>query len=114
MFYIKHDKKGKITGYRTLDASETDLLEIYSSTELLVESDVLPDKDCYVRGNQVIPRPKMPLSITDTTISGVPEGASLKLGDQSFIVDDGVAEISGYHGPVKITCWPYLDEDVEI
>lgn len=114
MFYIKHDKKGKITGYRTLDASETDLLEIYRRTELLVESDVLPDRDCYVRGNQVIPRPKMSLSITDTTISGIPEGASLLLGDRSYVCEDGVAEIDGYRGTVKISLWPYLDEEVEL
>lgn len=114
MFYIKYDSKGKITGYRTLDVSETDLLEIYKKTELLVESSTLPEEDCYVRDNHVIPRPKMPLSIKGTTVSGIPEGAVLKMGDQSFTIDDGVAEINGYHGAVKITCWPYLDTEVEV
>ncbi|MCF4152626.1 hypothetical protein L2W58_12545 [Dethiosulfovibrio sp. F2B] len=56
----------------------------------------------------------MPLSITGATISGIPKGAVLKLGDQAFTIDDCTAEITGYSGTVKITCWPYLDEEVEV
>lgn len=114
MFYIKHDAKGEITGYRTLDASEADLLEIYRRTELLVACDVLPDRDCYVRDNQVLPRPTMPLTINGPIISGIPKGASLKLGDQTFTIDDGEADIEGYRGTARLSLWPYLDAEVEI
>ena len=48
------------------------------------------------------------------TISGIPAGSVLTLGDQTFEVDDGEAEIDGYSGTVKITCWPYLDAEVVV
>ena len=54
----------------------------------------------------------MPLSISGTTIFGIPAGSVLAIGEQTFEVDDGEAEIDGYSGTVKITCWPYLDAGV--
>lgn len=72
------------------------------------------DHTYYLKNGDPTPRPKMPLSIKGTTVSGIPEGAVLKLGDQSFTVDDGCAEIKGYSGTVKLSCWPYLDAEVEI
>jgi hypothetical protein len=48
------------------------------------------------------------------TITGIPAGSVLTLGDQTFEVDDGEAEIDGYSGTVKITCWPYLDAEVVV
>ena len=59
-------------------------------------------------------RPAMSLTVTGSVISGIPQGATVTLDQQSFIVDDGVADIEGYTGIVKITCWPYLDTEVEI
>lgn len=68
----------------------------------------------YVDMGVITPRPSMSLSVSGSIISGIPQGATATLGEQSFIVDDGVADIEGYTGIVKITCWPYLDAEVEI
>ena len=62
----------------------------------------------------VTPRPEMELVITGTVISGIPAGATVTLGEQSFTVDDWEADIEGYTGAVKIACFPYLDTEVEI
>lgn len=64
--------------------------------------------------DEVVPRPAMPLSVSGTTITGIPAGSVLALGEQTFEVDDGEADITGYSGAVKITCWPYLDAEVVV
>lgn len=68
----------------------------------------------YVESGRVVERPAMPLSISGTTITGIPAGSVLTLGEQEYQVDDGEAEIDGYSGTVKITCWPYLDAEVVV
>nr|WP_321499951.1 hypothetical protein [uncultured Dethiosulfovibrio sp.] len=87
-------------------------------------SDLLPNTDKYVLGvydetyhfldGEAKLRPSMPLSVSGRVITGIPEGTTLKLGDQTFIVNDGEVDIDGYHGSVKLSCWPYLDAEVEI
>lgn len=61
---------------------------------------------------KILPRPSMSLTVEGTTIKGIPAGASLLLGDRSYVCEDGTAEIEGYRGKVLISCWPYLDEEV--
>jgi hypothetical protein len=56
----------------------------------------------------------MGLTVTGSVISGIPQGATVTLDQQSFIVDDGEADIEGYEGIVKIKCWPYLDTEVTL
>ena len=56
----------------------------------------------------------MGLTVTGSVIIGIPQGATVTLGEQSFIIDDGEADIEGYTGVVKITCWPYLDAEVTL
>ena len=68
----------------------------------------------YIADGIATQRPAMSLTVTGSVISSIPQGATVILDQQSFIVDDGVADIEGYAGIVKITCWPYLDEEVEI
>lgn len=75
------------------------------------------DEECstdthYVCGGKVVERPSMSLSVVDASICGIPPGSVLTLGEQEYQVDDGEAEIEGYSGTVKITCWPYLDAEV--
>ena len=67
-----------------------------------------------VSDGQIELRPAMPLTVTGSAISGIPQGATVTLGEQSFVVDDGEADIEGYTGIVKITCWPYLDAEVTL
>ena len=76
----------------------------------------------YFLDGVLTPRPEMSITQSKTTmladgvdtITGIPAGSILLLGEQSFEVDDGDAEIDGYSGTVKITCWPYLDAEVVI
>jgi len=56
----------------------------------------------------------MLLSVSGARITGIPAGSVLTLGEQEYQVDDGEAEITGYSGTVKITCWPYLDAEVMV
>ena len=68
----------------------------------------------YIADGIATQRPSMSLSVSGSVISGIPQGATVTLDQQSFIVDDGVADIEGYNGKVLIICWPYLDAEVEI
>ena len=68
----------------------------------------------YIADGIATQRPAMSLTVTGSVISGIPQGATVILDQQSFTVDDGEADIEGYTGIVKITCWPYLDAEVEI
>ena len=71
-------------------------------------------EEYYVIGGIATLRPSMGLTVTGSIISGIPQGATVTLGEQSFIVDDGVADIEGYAGKVKITLFPYLDAEVTL
>lgn len=101
---------------RIVQASTLEDIEIeFDGTNQFIVSDVqYDDSTHYVSNETILPRPTIPLSIIDSVISGIPKGTSLKLGDQTFTIDDGEADIEGYSGTVKLTCWPYLDAEVEI
>lgn len=71
-------------------------------------------EEYYVVGGIATLRPSMGLTITGSVIIGIPQGATVTLDQQSFIVDDGVADIEGYAGTVKIVCFPYLDAEVTL
>ena len=68
----------------------------------------------YFVGDVLTERPSMPLAVSGARITGIPAGSVLTLGEQAFEVNDGEAEIDGYSGTVKITCWPYLDAEVVV
>ena len=68
----------------------------------------------YVDNGEVKIRPNMNLTVIGGVITGIPQGATVTLDQQSFIVEDGEADIEGYTGIVKITCWPYLDAEVTL
>ena len=68
----------------------------------------------YVSNGEAVQRPSMDISVEGSVIAGIHEGSTITLGGQSFQVDDGEADIEGYSGVVQITCWPYIDEEVEI
>jgi hypothetical protein len=111
MIFIAYDDKGKILYHRTMAVED---IELYPD-EQLTESDGVYESDrYYISGKVVKPRPTMPLTVTGSVISGIPQGATVTLGEQSFAVDDGEADIEGYTGVVKIKCWPYLDAEVTL
>ena len=68
----------------------------------------------YVDNGKVKIRPNMNLIITGAIISNIPQDAVLILGEQAFPVNDGVADIEGYSGKVRVICFPYMDEVFEI
>ena len=68
----------------------------------------------YVDNGVVKIRPNMNLVITGTVISNIPQDAVLILDEQAFPVDDGIADIEGYSGKVRVICFPYMDEVFEI
>ena len=89
-----------------------DTLRIYAENPRFVEHDAVDSATHYVKDGCVVERPSMPVSVSGARITGIPAGSVLTLGEQSFEVDDGEADIEGYHGTVKLTCWPYLDAEV--
>lgn len=111
MQFISYDSMGRILFYRTMAAED---VELYPNENLIAVDTNYSDKTYMIKNGQIEPRPTMPLTVTGSVISGIPQGATITLDQQSFIVDDGVADIEGYNGKVLITCWPYLDAEVEI
>ena len=78
-----------------------------------------PDNDIdisnkYVDNGEVKIRPNMNLTVIGEVITGIPQGATVTLGEQSFTVDDGEADIEGYTGKVKVALFPYLDAEVTL
>ena len=124
MILLRYDGAGRITEMVSASSPETLRLNIrYGEIDcLLVDETGSPfcgdPEGClaslYVSEGVILPRPSMSLTVDGTTIRGIPEGASLLLGDRSYVCEDGVAEIDGYHGTVKISLWPYLDEEVAL
>ena len=106
-------QSGEIIGYRQFSIGDPSIA-LYD--ERLIESDQpYPHETHWVNDcDEVQPRPSMPLIVSGRTITGIPAGSVLTIGEQTFQVDDGEAEIDGYAGTIKITCWPYLDAEVVV
>jgi hypothetical protein len=111
MQFISYDSMGRILFYRTMAAED---VELYPNENLIAVDTNYSDKTYMIKDGQIEPRPTMPLTVTGSIISGIPQGATVTLGEQSFVVDDGEADIEGYTGVVKIKCWPYLDAEVTL
>ena len=113
--FVEFDECGRICGFVEVNDETGNTLKIYAENPRFVEYDGVVDYAThYVEGGRVVERPAMPLSISGATIIGIPAGSVLKIGEQTFEVDDGEADIEGYSGTVKITCWPYLDAEVTL
>ncbi|NCC86126.1 MAG: hypothetical protein EOM03_18800 [Clostridia bacterium] len=110
--FVEH-ADGRICGLVEVNDPIGDTLRIYAENPRFIEYDGVVDYAThYVKDGRVVERPSMPLSVSGALISGIPAGSVLTLGEQTFTVDDGEAEIEGYSGSVKITCWPYIDAEV--
>ena len=113
--FVEFDEDGRICGFVEVNDETGNTLKIYAENPRFVEYEGEIDQiRHYVNNRRVVERPSMPLSISGATITGIPAGSVLAIGDQTFEVDDGEAEIDGYSGTVKITCWPYLDAEVVV
>ena len=111
MQFISYDSMGRILFYRTMAAED---VELYPNENLIAVDTNYSDKTYLIKDGQIALRPAMPLTVTGSVVTGIPQGATVTLGEQSFTVDDGEADIEGYTGKVKITCWPYLDAEVTV
>lgn len=117
MRYFEYDENGKIGGVYSIPEWEFETNPFYRNMRLAKadnELDEIIPPTHYVADGKIVKRPTMPLSVSGATITGIPAGSVLTLGEQSFEVDDGEADIDGYSGTVKITCWPYLDAEVVV
>lgn len=103
-------------GFRDIPEGDS-ILDFHRQTETLIPCDPSATEDTHYLNSvalKVIPRPSMPLCVSNGIITGIPAGSVLTLGEQEYQVDDGTAEIEGYTGTVKITYWPYLDAEVMV
>ena len=115
MKYASYDTvTGEILFIREVDEFFADYYRSQGENLSIMENPEFTQINAYVADGITLARPTMPLTVTGSVISGIPQGATITLDQQSFIVDDGVADIEGYNGKVLITCWPYLDAEVEI
>ena len=112
-WFMYHPETGEIYGNYS-NTYENMLIDLEGKYYIEAPDNDIDISNKYVDNGEVKIRPNMNLTIIGEVISGIPQGATVTLGEQSFIVDDGEADIEGYTGIVTITCWPYLDAEVEI
>ena len=105
---------GEILFIREVDEFFADYYRSQGENLSIMENPEFTQINAYVADGITLARPIMPLTVTGSVIIGIPQGATVTLGEQFFTVDDGEADIEGYAGVVKIKCWPYLDAEVTI
>lgn len=115
MKYASYDTvTGEILFIREVDEFFADYYRSQGENLSIMENPEFTQLNAYVADGITLARPTMPLTVTGSVISGIPQGATVTLDQQSFVVDDGEADIEGYTGTVKISCWPYLDAEVTL
>lgn len=110
MYYLQN---GEIYGSYG-GCEENMLLDLVGQSYIKVLDNDIDISNKYVDNGEVKIRPNMNLTIIGEVITGIPEDSLLFLGEQIFPINDGEADIEGYTGIVKITCWPYLDAEVTL
>ena len=108
------EENGRIAFFREADVEFLEFYRAEGENLIPAPNPSIDQRNGYVCNGEVRLRPSMPLSVSGGTITGIPSGSVLKIGEQTFEIDDGEAEIDGYSGTVKITCWPYLDAEVMV
>ncbi len=112
-WFIYYPENGEIYGTYA-NTHENMLIDLAGQTYIEAPDGDIDISNKYVDNGEVKIRPNMNLTIIGEVITGIPQGATITLGEQSFTVDDGEADIEGYTGTVKITCWPCLDAEVTL
>ena len=112
-WFMYYSENGEIYGTYA-NSYENMLIDLEGKSYIEAPDGDIDISNKYVDNGEVKIRPNMNLTIIGEVISGIPQGATVTLGEQSFTVDDGEADIEGYTGVVKITCWPYLDAEVTL
>ena len=112
-WFTYYSQNGEIYGTYA-NSYENMLIDLEGKSYIEAPDNDIDISNKYVDNGEVKIRSNMNLTIIGEVIIGIPQGATVTLGEQSFTVDDGEADIEGYTGVVKITCWPYLDAEVTL
>lgn len=108
-----YPENGEIYGTYA-NSYENMLIDLEGKSYIEVPNNDIDISNKYVDNGEVKMRPNMNLTVIGATITGIPEDSLLFLGEQIFPINDGEADIEGYTGIVRITCWPYLDAEVTL
>ncbi len=114
MYAYVYEGNGKIIREISTSTEEMLLANIETGDDYVISEEPLNVDLYYVSNGEAVQRPSMDISVEGSVIAGIHEGSTITLGEQSFTVDDGEADIEGYTGIVKIKCWPYLDAEVTL
>lgn len=71
----------------------------------------------YIAEGQVLPRPKLQVSLEGTQLRGVPSGATILIQGYEYTADGSDIELEfAYPGKysISITFWPYQEKTLEI
>lgn len=112
-WFTYYSQNGEIYGSYS-NTHENMLIDLEGKSYIEAPDNDIDISNKYVDNGEVKIRPNMNLTVIGGVITGIPQGATVTLGEQSFIVEDGEADIEGYMGKVKITLFPYLDAEVEV
>lgn len=112
--FLEANERGEICGFVEVNDLIGDTLRIYVENPRYIEHEAVDPALYYVQDGRVSKRPSMPLTVSGFVVAGIPPGAAISLGEQTFEVNDGKAEIAGYSGKVKIACWPYVSMEVVV
>lgn len=111
--FVRFDEDGQITAWGHQDQNVTAYQQ--SLGQSIMEGEGGPGH--YVADGEIIAREENPATVSGTTISGLPIPSTLKIGTETYVVDDGEADLDlTYPGTyrVEITTLRHLPKTVEI
>ena len=112
--YYVYDDEGRIL--RTGSCPES-MLNIQPGDGEFVMEGCADDSSQYILNGKITDMPRMPISVVGTVIKGIPFGAVLRINDESYVIEDGVADLLfDFQGPhiVHIDLFPYTPETIEV
>jgi hypothetical protein len=108
-----YDPSGRITWFMT---APEETLELNQKAGAFVPGLFSADKH-YVKNGEATLRPECPATMNGQTITGIPPNGLVTVGEQTYTVLDGTAELQ-FDQPgtykVLVSCWPYLDKEFTI
>lgn len=113
--FIYDEQTGEIRRSFFTTDPEAVALNVLSGEQAIEADDSIANP--YVLHGELAERPENPATLNGTVIENVPAGATVSFDEQSYIVDDGVAELQfpfpGTYS-VTVTCFPYLTKTFEV
>ena len=108
-----YDQNGRITG--SFAASSQELFDFNMTGKQYVEGD-FDSATHYILNGQPTERPASPVSLSDLTLQGVPEGSTLWINGESYDAEGDVELEFPLQGTyrLRVECWPYKDWEGEV